>query len=106
MALLWALERGITAGISSDRFGPEELCTRAQVVTFLWSAAGKPAPTLPEAGTEPFKDVPADAYYRPSVLWAVQQGIAKGTGAGTFSPNEPCTRDQILTFLYAASQIR
>ena len=94
----WALERGITDGISEDLFGPNQPCTRAQIVTFLWRAAGSPAPK----GTSSFADVPAESYYAQAVAWAVENGITTGTGEGTFSPNAPCDRAQSVTFLFRA----
>ena len=94
----WALERGITDGISEDLFGPNQPCTRAQIVTFLWRAAGSPAPK----GTSSFADVPAESYYAQAVAWAVENGITTGTGEGTFSPDAPCDRAQSVTFLYRA----
>ena len=93
----WAVENGITKGTSETTFGPTEGCTRAQVVTFLWRAAGEPKA---EKAENPFKDVPADAYYLDAVLWAVEKGITVGTEVDQFSPNEACTRAQIVTFLY------
>ena len=93
----WAVENGITKGTSETTFGPTEGCTRAQVVTFLWRAAGEPKA---EKAENPFKDVPADAYYLDAVLWAVEKGITKGTEVDQFSPNETCTRAQVVTFLY------
>lgn len=97
--VLWASERGISSGIGNGSFGVGTNCSRAQVVTFLWAAAGKPRP---ESQTNPFTDVPADAYYRDAVLWAVEKGITGGTGEGRFSPDMICTRAQVVTFLYAA----
>ena len=80
---------------SSTTFSPEETCSRAQIVTFLWRSQDKPA-----AGTtNPFTDVPEDSYYTEAVLWAVENGITNGTSATTFSPDEDCARDQIVTFL-------
>ena len=93
----WAVENGITVGTSETTFGPSEGCTRAQVVTFLWRAAGEPKA---EKAENPFKDVPADAYYLDAVLWAVEKGITVGTEKDQFSPNDTCTRAQIVTFLY------
>ena len=88
---------GITTGTDKNKFSPDESCTRAQVVTFLWRAAGSPEPT----GTNnPFADVGKDEYYYKAVLWAVENGVTVGTGKNTFSPNEPCTRGQIVTFLW------
>ena len=100
-AVLWAAESGVTAGTSATTFSPGDPCTRAHVVTFLWRANGKPA-----AGTSnPFGDVKAGEYYTDAVLWAVAKKITQGTSATTFSPNSPCTRGQIVTFLYRAPSI-
>ena len=97
--VLWAVENGITTGMTEDTFGPDAPCTRAQVATFLWRAAGEPVP----AGTEtPFADISADAYYYNAVLWAVENKITTGTTETTFSPDATCTRAQIVTFLYRA----
>ena len=114
----WALTNGITNGISNTKFGPNAGCTRAQVVTFLWRAAGEPepaAPTEPIEGNEadgdelpvipldienPFEDVKSDAYYYTAVLWAVSKGITTGTSAAKFSPDKTCTRAQIVTFIW------
>ena len=98
-AVLWAKETGVTAGTSATTFSPGNGCTRAQVVTFLWRAEGKPAPT---SSTNPFTDVPAGQYYTDAVLWAVENGITNGTSATTFSPDKTCTRGQIVTFLWRA----
>ena len=97
--VLWAVSGGITAGTGSDTFSPDATCTRAQVVTFLWRACGKPEPKTTE---NPFVDVPADSYYYHAVLWAVENGITAGTGVGKFSPDDPCTRGQVVTFLWRA----
>ena len=95
-AVLWAVEQGITNGMDLTHFGPDVPCTRAHVVTFLWRAHEKPA-----AGTEnPFRDVPAGAYYTDAVLWAVKQGVTNGMDATHFGPDNTCTRGQIVTFLY------
>ncbi|MBR6826121.1 MAG: S-layer homology domain-containing protein, partial [Oscillospiraceae bacterium] len=96
-AVLWAVEEGITTGTSKTTFGPDKSCTRAQVVTFLWRAAGEPAP---EKNDNPFTDVPAGQYYYNAVLWAVGKGITTGTSKTTFGPDKPCTRGQIVTFIY------
>ena len=96
-AVLWAVEQGVTAGTSPTTFSPDEGCTRAQVVTFLWRAAGKPDPASSES---PFSDVKEGAYYYNAVLWAVENGITNGTSDKTFSPDETCTRAQIVTFLW------
>ena len=98
-AVAWAVEQGITSGTSDTTFSPNVSCTRAQMVTFLWRASG-----TPEIGTtSPFSDVSADAYYYDAVLWAVEQGITGGTGGGKFSPDTPCTRAQMATFLWRAN---
>ena len=96
-AVSWAVLNGVTKGTSETTFSPNASCTRAQAVTFLWRAAGSPAP---EFSTMPFTDVAADAYYHDAVLWAVEQGVTKGTSDTTFSPNATCTRAQIVTFLW------
>ncbi len=96
-AIDWALVNHITAGTSATTFGPNVLCTRAQVVTFLWRAAGSPTPTNT---VNSFTDVRAGSYYETAVLWAVERGITAGTGANKFSPNATCTRAQIMTFLW------
>ena len=93
----WAVSNEITNGTSASTFSPEEGCTRAQVVTFLWRAAGQPAPA---SSTNPFTDVKPGAYYYNAVLWAVEKGITNGTSDKTFSPDETCTRAQIVTFLW------
>ena len=101
--VLWAVEEGITAGLSTDSFGPFSVCNRAQVVTFLWRAAGCPEPS----GTEnPFTDVAAGSFYERAVLWAVEKGITAGLTADTFGPNAPCNRAQVVTFLYRARNAR
>jgi len=96
-AVLWAAENGITSGVDDTHFAPNSPCTRAQIVTFLWRAAGSPAPKSSEM---PFEDVAAGSYYYDAVLWAVENGITKGTSDTTFSPNADCTRAQIVTFLW------
>ena len=96
-AVLWAVEEGITNGLTQSTFGPESSCTRAQVVTFLWRAEGRPAPKSDE---NPFTDVAEGAYYYEAVLWAVEQGITTGMTKTTFGPESPCTRGQIVTFIY------
>ena len=98
-AVTWAKGAGITGGVSQDRFGSGAPCTRGQIVTFLWRAAGSPAPK----GQVSMTDVPADAYYSTAVAWAVENGIASGTGANLFSPDAPCTRAQAVTFLWRAA---
>ncbi len=99
-AVLWAVEQGITNGTTKTAFSPGAPCTRAQIVTFLWRAAGSPAPV---SGSNPFNDVQAGSYYYNAVLWAVEQGITNGTTATTFNPGAPCTRAQIVTFLWRAA---
>ena len=96
-AVDWAVENGITTGVSANRFDPNGVCTRAQAVTFLWRAAGSPAP---RSRTMPFTDVPVGSYYYDAVLWAVENGITKGTSETRFSPDADCTRAQIVTFLW------
>lgn len=98
-AVIWAADKGITGGTSATTFSPNGVCTRAQAVTFLWRAAGSPAPKSMNS----FADVPADAYYAKAVAWAVESGITSGTGGGKFSPDATCTRAQIVTFLYRAA---
>ena len=100
-AVDWAVANGITTGTDAAHFSPDGICTRAQAVTFLWRAAGRPAP---ESRTMPFTDVPADSYYYDAVLWAVENGITKGTSSTTFSPDDTCTRAQIVTFLWRSEQ--
>ncbi len=97
-AVLWAVERGITSGTSETSFSPRANCTRAQAVTFLWIAAGRPEPEA----EQPFGDVPEDAYYARAVAWAAARGIVAGTGEQRFSPQEPCTRAQVVTMLWRA----
>ena len=98
-SVMWAASEGITQGYSGARFLPDELCSRAHIVTFLWRAYGCPAPTSTE---NPFSDVSKDAYYYDAVLWAVEKGIAMGTAQNKFSPNSPCTRAHVVTFLWRA----
>ena len=98
-AVLWAVENGITTGVSADRFAPGATVNRAQTVTFLYRANGSPA-----ANGAGFSDVAADEYYANAVAWAVRSGITTGTGNGKFTPNAPCTRGQIVTFLYRSSK--
>lgn len=100
-AVLWAAENGITGGVDDTHFAPNAPCTRAQIVTFLWRAAGSPAP---KSSDMPFEDVAAGSYYHDAVLWAVEQGITVGTSATTFSPDDTCTRAHIVTFLWRAQQ--
>ena len=97
-AVKWAAKKGITSGIGSGLFGPDQPCTRAQIVTFLWRAAGSPEPKSMSS----FSDVSADSYYAKAVAWAVENGITTGTGDGKFSPDATCTRAQSVTFLFRA----
>ena len=97
-AVLWAAKNGITGGIGNGLFGPNQPCTRAQIVTFLWRAAGSPEPKSMSS----FSDVSADSYYAKAVAWAVENGITTGTGDGKFSPDATCTRAQSVTFLFRA----
>lgn len=99
-AVQWAVEKGITAGTSANTFSPNASCTRAQMVTFLWRAAGSPAS---KSTTNPFKDISSSDYYYDAVLWAVENGITTGTGADAFAPNTTVTRGQTVTFLYRAA---
>ena len=97
-AVKWAQEKDITGGIGNGLFGPNQPCTRAQIVTFLWRAAGSPEPKSMSS----FSDVSADSYYAKAVAWAVENGITTGTGDGKFSPDATCTRAQSVTFLFRA----
>jgi len=97
-AVLWAAKNGITGGIGNGLFGSNQPCTRAQIVTFLWRAAGSPEPKSMSS----FSDVSADSYYAKAVAWAVENGITTGTGDGKFSPDATCTRAQSVTFLFRA----
>ena len=100
-AVMWAVENGVTTGVSASRFDPDGICTRAQAVTFLWRAAGSPKP---ETRTMPFTDVPVGSYYYDAVLWAVENGITKGTSETMFSPDATCSRAQIVTFLWRSQK--
>ena len=95
-AVLWAVTNGITAGTSATTFSPDATVTRGQTVTFLYRAAGSPA----VSGTNAFTDVAVDTYYTAAVQWAAREGITSGTSATTFSPDSPCTRAQIVTFMF------
>ena len=99
-AIKWAAENGITGGVGNSLFAPNQPCTRAQIVTFLWRAAGSPEPK----NMSNFSDVPADSYYAKAVAWAVENGVTTGTGDGKFSPDATCTRAQSVTFLFRASK--
>lgn len=96
-AVAWAVENGITYGVSDDHFNPNDVCTRGQIVTFLWRSAGCPEP---QSSNNPFSDVYAGSYYAQAVLWAAENGIAYGTGSTAFSPRDTCTRGQVVTFLF------
>lgn len=100
-AVIWAVDKGITTGTSATTFNPNGICTRAQAVTFLWRTAGSPEP---ETRTMPFTDVPVGSYYYDAVLWAVENGITKGTSDTTFSPNMTCSRAQIVAFLWRSEK--
>ena len=97
-AVKWAVDKGVTNGLSDTMFGPYESCTRAQIVTFLWRAAGSPEPKTASS----FTDVPVSAYYAKAVAWAIENGITNGMTETTFAPDATCTRGQIVTFLYRA----
>ena len=97
--VLWAVDNGITTGLTSTTFGPNKTCTRGQIVTFLWRAMGCPEP---ESTVNPFKDVPKNEYYTKAVLWALENGITTGLNSTTFGPEETCTRAQVVTFLWRA----
>ncbi|MCF2662025.1 S-layer homology domain-containing protein [Pseudoflavonifractor phocaeensis] len=99
-AVLWAAENGITGGVDDTHFAPNAPCTRAQIVTFLWRAAGSPEPE----SVSSFADVPADSYYAKAVAWAVENGITTGTGDGMFSPNATCTRAQAMAFIWRSQK--
>lgn len=101
-AVLWAKENGITGGTSATTFGPDAPCTRAHVATFLWRSEGSPEP---KNGKNPFTDVGDSDYFRTAVLWAVENQVTSGIGQGLFGPDAPCTRGQIVTFLYKTSLI-
>jgi len=99
-AVVWALKNEVTSGISSTAFGPDVICTRGQVVTFLWRAKGSPEP---KSTTNPFGDVKTTDYYYKPVLWAVEQGITSGTSTTTFSPQQDCTSAQVVAFLWRSN---
>ena len=100
-AVLWAAQKGITFCTDAEHFSPNQPCTRAQVITFLWRSAGRPAP---KSASMPFTDVPKGSYYETAVLWAVENGITKGTSDTTFSPDATCSRAQIVTFLWRSQK--
>ena len=95
--VLWAVEQGVTSGVAEDAFGPGQPCTRAQIMTFLWIAAGRPEP---ETAENPFTDVAEENYFYKPVLWAVEHNVTGGTSADSFSPYDSCTRAQVLAFLF------
>ena len=95
--VIWAGSRGITSGLDETHFGPAEICNRAQVVTFLWRAAGKPEPA---SSRNPFLDVPRGCFYEKAVLWAFENGITTGTDITHFAPAQSCSRAQVVTFLH------
>ena len=98
-AVKWAVENGITTGTGKGGFAPDAACTRGQIVTFLWRAAGSPEPK----GLSRLSDVPGDSWYAKAAAWAVENGITSGTGKGRFSPDAPCTRAQSMALLFRAS---
>ena len=98
--VIWAVDNGITNGTDETHFSPLNICDRAQVVTFLWRAAGCPEP---ESTENPFVDVPETEFYYKAVLWAVENGITNGVDATHFAPNTDCNRAQIVTFLWRAA---
>lgn len=100
-AVIWAGAKGITSGTSQTTFSPDAVCSRSQIITFLWRAKGSP---LSSASTSQFVDVEDSAYYHDAVAWALEHRITGGTSANTFSPNMTCTREQIVTFLYKATR--
>lgn len=100
-AVRWAVDRSITAGVSKTKFAPNDPCTRGQIVTFLWNFMGKPK----SGGSNRFQDVAAGRYYSQAVCWAAEKGITNGTTATTFSPDDPCTRAQIVTMLYRFNKL-
>ena len=97
-AVLWAVEQGITSGVTKTAFAPDRVCTRAQAAVLLWQAEGSPA----ASGTHDFRDVAEGAYYADAVAWAVESGVTQGTTSTTFEPGTTCTRAQIMTFLHRA----
>ena len=97
-AVLWAVENGITKGTTATTFRPDQICTRGQIMTFLWRYLGEPAPK----SANPFADVAADAYYADAIAWGAENNIARGITPTEFRPDQTCTRAQIVTFLYRA----
>ncbi|MBP5750781.1 MAG: S-layer homology domain-containing protein, partial [Firmicutes bacterium] len=100
-AVDWAVENGVTAGTDETHFSPDTVCTRAQVITMLWAAAGAPSAELPGR----FEDVAESDYYAKAVAWAVENGVTAGTDGTHFSPDAPCTRAQVITMLWAAAGV-
>ena len=100
-AVLWAVENGITTGMTTTTFVPNNSCTRGQIATFLWRATGSPEP---ESDENPFPDVTGGPFYK-AILWAVENGITTGYTDGTFRPGNVCTRGNIVTFMYRASLV-
>ena len=98
--MAWAVEEGITKGLTDTTFGPDATCTRGQIVTFLWRFKGEPAPASTQT---PFTDMNPNGYYMKAVAWAVENGITKGLSDTTFGPDATCTRGQVVTFLYRAT---
>ena len=96
-AVMWAVSSGVTSGVDAAHFKPGNTCTRGQIATFLWRAAGSPKIT---GATNPFKDVKSTDYFYDAVLWAVGAGVTNGTSATAFSPSKTCTRGQVVTFLF------
>ena len=102
LAVDWALKRGVTQGVTPDLFGPEDICTRGHVVTFLWRAKGMPEPKM-ALEKNPFEDVAPGSYYEKAVLWAVEQGITYGKSETAFAPDTECNYGEIITFLWRAN---
>ena len=100
-AVLWAVEQGITGGTGDGKFSPDAPCTRAQMATFLWRAAGSPAPA---SNVSAFTDVPEGSWYAKAVQWAYEQNITNGTADGKFSPDATCTRAQMVQMLKISNQ--
>ena len=100
-AISWAVEQGITSGYAGGKFVPDDYCSRAQVLTFLWRMAGSPQPAKQTA----FRDVSSTAYYANAISWAVEQGIASGYAGGDFVPGDHCSRAQVMTFLYRYAKL-
>ena len=101
-AVLWAYENGITAGVSNTQFAPDKTCTRAEAITFIWRAKGRPEHDDDKLRDYPFTDTDGDAYYSDAILWGITEGVVYGKGNGIFAPDENCTRAQIVSFLFRA----